>query len=392
MTRTGRRTMAYRTTMTGSWYRPPELLALLAQSPTGELSSAHESTYLAAERQAIRDQLHPGGAEFGLDQVSPGEQRVAGYTTFLPNRFDGFSRTERRAMPFSPELIREFQESNPALGALLATTRESFALPKIVAPLVYRGEAAAHRAAEDAVRLAREEGAPSVFIPAPSPGVITIFYPNNPEVYLDHLDYLRAVAAELHKEYRAILAVPDAVLQIDAPDLAMGKQTATDWGIDFYDALPHHVDAINRAVAGLPKERIRLHYCYGNYAASHESDADFARVLPELTRLHVGQLVGELANPHHEGDLLVLQEYVRAHGWPKNLGFAGGVIDVKTPIVESPRTVRLRLDLLARAVGAENAWGGTDCGFETFAGMNGVPKAVALLKLRSLAEGARGGN
>jgi 5-methyltetrahydropteroyltriglutamate--homocysteine methyltransferase len=381
--------MPYRTTMTGSWYRPPGVLALLAQSPTGEIPVEHEAAYLAGERAAIRDQLHPAGASFGLDQVSTGEQRVAGYTTFLPHRFDGFSRSERAAMPFSPELIDEFQSSNPALAATLATTRDAFALPRIAAPLVYRGQAAARRAATDAVRLAHEEGAPSVFLPAPSPGVVTIFYPNNPEVYPDHLDYLRAIGAQLREEYRAILEVPGIVLQIDAPDLAMGKQTATDWGIDFYDALPHHVDAINRAVEGLPRERIRVHYCYGNYAASHQSDADFARLLPQLVRLHTSKLVGELANPHHEGDLLVLQDYAREHGWPKGLGFVGGVIDVKTPIVESPRTVRLRLDLLAEAVGAEHTWGGTDCGFETFARMNGVPRAVALLKLKALAEGAR---
>ncbi|MGA8535792.1 MAG: hypothetical protein WB789_00165, partial [Thermoplasmata archaeon] len=141
--------MPYRTTMTGSWYRPPEVLALLAQSPTGEIPVAHEATYLDAERAAIRDQLHPGGASFGLDQVSPGEQRVAGYTFYLPQRFEGFSRTERVAMPFSPELIEEFQSSNPALGAALASTRDAFSLPKIVAPLVYRGQAAARRAATD---------------------------------------------------------------------------------------------------------------------------------------------------------------------------------------------------------------------------------------------------
>ncbi|EQD71784.1 Methionine synthase, vitamin-B12 independent, partial [mine drainage metagenome] len=159
----------------------------------------------------------------------------------------------------------------------------------------------------------------------------------------------------------------------------------------FYDALPLHVDAINRALAGLPKERIRVHYCYGNYAASHRSDADFARVLPEIVRLHASAIVGELANPRHEGDLLILQEYARDHGWPKGLAFVGGVVDVKSPFVESPRTIRLRLDQLAKAVGPENTWGGSDCGFETFVGMNGVPRSVALHKLRALVEGARGG-
>ena len=112
-------------------------------------------------------------------------------------------------------------------------------------------------------------------------------------------------------------------------------------------------------------------------------------MLPELVRLKVSALVGELANPRHEGDLLILRDYARQHGWPKGLAFVGGVIDVKTPIVESPRTVRLRLDLLGQAVGPENAWGGTDCGFETFAHMNGVPRAVGLQKLRALVEGAQ---
>ncbi|EQD34940.1 Methionine synthase, vitamin-B12 independent, partial [mine drainage metagenome] len=219
----------YRTTMTGSWFRPPELVARLARSPSGELGPEDEAVYLAAERQAIRDQVHPAGSAAGLDQVSPGEQRVTGYTSYLPNRFDGFSTSERVAMPFSPELIAEMTESNPALVAQLGSARASFALPKIIAPLHYRDPAAARRAAEDAVRLAREEGAPGVFLPAASPGVSTIFYPNNPQVYPTHVDYLNALSAELAKEYRAILDVPGVTLQIDAPDLAMGKQTATGW-------------------------------------------------------------------------------------------------------------------------------------------------------------------
>jgi 5-methyltetrahydropteroyltriglutamate--homocysteine methyltransferase len=278
-------------------------------------------------------------------------------------------------------------ESNPAMAAMLQTPGAMFSLPKVTSALEYHGEANAAREARDATRLAKEEGAPSVFLPSPSPGVITIFYPNNPSVYPTHLDYLRSLSRELAKEYRAILDVPGTVLQIDAPDLAMGLQTA-DWGKQFYQTLPHLVDAINEAIRGLPRERIRVHYCYGNYAASHETDADFSRVLPEITRLKVASLVGELANPHHEGDLLVLRRFAKEHGWPDHLGFVGGVIDVKTPIVESADTVRLRLDTLASVVGETNAWGGTDCGFETFAGMNGVTHPVALRKLRALAEGA----
>lgn len=381
--------MTYPTSMTGSWFRPKGILDLLAKSPTGEISAEHATQYLEAERQAIREQLHPLGSSVGLDEVSNGEQRVAGYTSYLPSRFDGFSKTERASMVLSPDLVQDFVESNPAMAAQLQTSPDLFSLAKVVSLLKYTGEERAAREATDAVRIAKEEGAPSVFLPSPSPGVITLFYPRNPEVYPHHLDYLKALGKELRKEYLAVLGVPGAVLQIDAPDLAMGKQMATGWGMDFYDALTHHVDAINEAVEGLPRERIRVHYCYGNYAASHRSDADFEKVLPEVARLRVGAIVGELANPHHEGDLLIIQEFAKTHGWPPHLGFVGGVIDVKTPIVESPRTVKLRLDQLAAAVGAENTWGGTDCGFETFAGMNGVTHTVALQKLRALAEGAR---
>jgi 5-methyltetrahydropteroyltriglutamate--homocysteine methyltransferase len=374
--------------MTGSWFRSKDLVGLLAQSPTGELSQEHEKAYLDAERSAIRDQVHPMGSKVGLDQVSNGEQRLAGYTSYLPNRFEGFSKTERVSMPISQDMINEFVESNPLLAQQMGTMASAFALPKVVAPLRYTGGDRAAREAQDAVRLAKEEGAPSVFQPSASPGVITIFYPNNTAVYPDHLSYLKALSKELRKEYEAILNVPGIVLQIDAPDLAMGKQTGS-WGMDFYDALPHHVDAINEAIKGLPRERIRVHYCYGNYTASHINDADFSRVIPEVARLNVSAVVGELANPRHEGDVRILSKYVKDHGWPNNLAFVGGVVDVKTPIVETPDTIRLRLEQLGAVVGHSNAWGGTDCGFETFAAFQNVTHAVGLRKLQALAEGAR---
>lgn len=367
--------------MTGSWYRTPEVTAALRNSPNGELSPAQKSIYLDAERAAIRDQE-------GLYEVSPGEQRVLGYTSYLPNRFDGFSATERAAMNMPPALITEFMESNPALAQQLGNLGEIFTLPKLVAPLKFRGATQAKLAASDAVRIAKDEGAPSVFLPAASPGVTTIFYPNNPNVYPTHLDYLNAAAVEFKKEYEAILSVPGVILQIDAPDLAMSRQLAQDWDMDFYDALPHHVDAINNATEGLDRDRIRVHYCYGNYNASHINDADFRKVLPEILNLKCKMIVGEMANPRHEGDILAIEDYLENNDWPKNLKFAAGVIDVKTPIVETPDTVQLRLNALGALIGDNNTWGGTDCGFETFAGFDNTPRAVGLQKLRALVDGA----
>jgi len=373
--------------MTGSWFRTQDIMALLPQSPTGEIALDHKIEIEAAERKAIRDQVHPGGNIRGLNWVSNGEQRKAGYTYYLPNRFDGFSRTERTPMPMQPTLIEEFRESNPQLIQILSSGRSGFELPKIVEKLRYKGADLARREAQDAARLAKEEGAERVFVPAPSPGVTTIFYPPG-SAYRDHYEYLFDVGKELRREYEAILSVDGVDLQLDAPDLAMGKQTGV-WGVDFYEALPKHVDAINEATAGLPKERIRVHYCYGNWVGSHRFDAEYGRVLPEFARLKVGTIVGEMANPHHEGDALVLLDYLEEHDWPKGLKLAAGVIDVKTPIVETKETVAGRLERLAGSekLNPDDLLGGTDCGFETFASMGNVTRDVGLQKLEALAEG-----
>ncbi|MGD0250980.1 MAG: hypothetical protein ABSB97_08885, partial [Thermoplasmata archaeon] len=123
--------MAYRTTMTGSWFRSKEILALLAQSPTGELAESQSAVYLTEERQTIREQLHPLGNPRGLYEVSNGQARVAGYTNYLPNRFRGFSPTERVSMPMAPELVQDMAESSPAMAAMLQTPGAMFSLPKV---------------------------------------------------------------------------------------------------------------------------------------------------------------------------------------------------------------------------------------------------------------------
>jgi 5-methyltetrahydropteroyltriglutamate--homocysteine methyltransferase len=384
--------MMIKTTMTGSWFRPPEIIELLnpEKTPNGEISEEYSSIIQAAERRAIRDQLHPLGSSKGLDWISNGEQRKAGYTFFIPNRFYGFSAKERVTMQFPASLVEEWLESNPSV-LQLRQSAASFSVPKIESPLQYHGESLSRKEAEEALKLAREEGlgqAQRLFVNTTSPGVITIFFPRS-EAYHDHYDYLFGLVKELRKEYQALLSVDGIDIQIDAPDLAMGKQTGS-WGVDFYEALPHHVDAINEAISGLPSERIRVHYCYGNWNGSHRFDADYRKVLEQVLRLKAGTIVGEMANPRHQGDALILADYLKEHYWPKNMKLAAGAIDVKSPIVESAETVAARLERLARLdkIGPERLLGGTDCGFETFASMGNVTYQVGLQKLKSLAEGA----
>ncbi len=383
--------MPIRATMTGSWFRPPEIVKLIARSPTGEISSAHAKAVEAAERRAVRDQLHPNRSLVGLYSVSNGEQRKSSYTAYLPNRFHGFSKSDRARVLISKDFVIEMRESNPKfLKRFGGKASPSYVLPKVVSKLEYHGEDLARREALHAAVLAKEEKAPRIFIPSASPGVIPIFFQRG-RVYRDHLEYLSDLTKEMRKEYRAILGVDGVDLQIDAPDLAMAKVAAVGWGIDFYKALPHHVDAINEAIAGLPSSRIRVHYCFGNWLGSHKFDAEFSRIIPELLRLKAGTIAGEMANPRHEGDALKVADYLREHDWPKRLTLAAGVIDVKTPIVETPETVAGRLERLARIdkIGPERLMAGTDCGFETFASVNNVTYGVGLQKLQAAAVGAK---
>jgi len=378
----------YDTTMTGSFYRTKEIEELLKVSKTGEVDSKNEKAVRSAESLAISDQLHPLGSKAGLTWVSNGEQRKSGYTTYIPNRFSGFSSKDKISQQFSNAFYEELMEANPLMAKIIQDAK-AFDLPVIEDKLVYTGEKYAKKEAEDARSLAKELGSKRIFIPAPSPGVITVFYPHG-KAYRDHEDFLFDLSKELAKEYRAILSVDGVDLQIDSPDLAMAKSLGVDWTKNFLEVLPKHVQAINDAIKGLPANRIRVHYCYGNYSASHLTDPNYAEVLPEILKLKVGTLVGEMANPRHAGDPIIIRKHVKEYGWPKDLKFAAGVIDVKSPFVETPETVNLKLHNVSDIddIGPERVLGGTDCGFETFSGLGSVPKSIALQKLKSLAEGA----
>ncbi len=378
----------YETTMTGSFFRTHEIEELLKVSKTGEINDKNDQIIKSAETLAISAQLHPLGSKRGLTWVSNGEQRKSGYTTYIPNRFSGFSTRNRISQQFSESFYGELMEANPSMGKAIKDSRV-FELPAIEEKLVYTGEKQSKKEAEDAKKLVKELGAKRIFIPSPSPGVITVFYPPG-KAYHGHEDYLFDLSKELAREYRSILSVDGVDLQIDAPDLAMAKSLGVDWTEHFYEVLPQHVQAINEAIKGLPPDRIRVHYCYGNYSASHLTDPDYSRVLPEILKLNVGTIVGEMANPRHAGDPLIIKRHVKEYGWPKNMKFAAGVIDVKSPFVETPESVSQKLHNVSDIdeIGEERVLGGTDCGFETFSGMGGVPKSIALQKLKSLAEGA----
>jgi 5-methyltetrahydropteroyltriglutamate--homocysteine methyltransferase len=205
--------------------------------------------------------------------------------------------------------------------------------------------------------------------------------------YGSHEAYLMALAAALANEYRAIHEAGH-VLQIDAPDLAMERHRFFGHLDEraFLKQLELHVAAINTGIAGIPRDRVRLHVCWGNNDGPHIYDIAMTTILPELYRANVGALSIEFANPRHQHEY----EALRTHPLPPHMLLVPGVLDTTTNFVEHPKVVARRLHEAVAAVGdRERVIAGTDCGFGTFAGREYVAEDVVWLKLAAAAEGAR---
>jgi 5-methyltetrahydropteroyltriglutamate--homocysteine methyltransferase len=154
---------------------------------------------------------------------------------------------------------------------------------------------------------------------------------------------------------------------------------------EFLEFLRVVVAAINRALDGVPRDRVRLHVCWGNYEGPHDADVPLEEIWPELRRARVGGVLLSMANPRHEHEWRLFENGVLPDDWL----LIPGVIDTTTNYVEHPRTVADRIERVARAVGdPTRILAGTDCGFETAAGLGTVAEDVVWQKLRSLVEGA----
>jgi 5-methyltetrahydropteroyltriglutamate--homocysteine methyltransferase len=214
--------------------------------------------------------------------------------------------------------------------------------------------------------------------------VIALFQPN--DFYPSESDYLAALAAAMRTEYEAI-AARGILLQIDAPDLAMGRHTMYRKRSveDFLRLAELHVEVLNEALRAIPPDRVRMHVCWGNYDGPHHHDVPLERLLPIVFKARVQGLLIEAANPRHAHEWSVFRE----HRLPDDRILIPGVVSTTTNYVEHPLLIAERIVRFADVVGRERVIAGTDCGFGTFAGFGPVDPDVAYLKLQSLVEGSR---
>ena len=228
-------------------------------------------------------------------------------------------------------------------------------------------------------------GAKRGFMNAASPGVISLFLAN--DFYPTREAYLHALAEVMRAEYRTIIDA-GLDLQLDCPDLALSRHMLfTDLSDDeFIKIADMHVEALNTALDGLPKDKIRVHICWGNYEGPHTCDISMDKMFNTLMSTHAGYVLFETSNPRHAHEWSVFE--ARKSEIPEDKILVPGVIDSTTNFVEHPELVAQRISRFVDIVGAERVIAGSDCGFGTFAGYGAVDPEIAYAKLSSLAQGA----
>jgi len=367
------------TTHVGSLPRNESLSDLLIQREAGERYDAAQ--FDAEMEKAVRHVVNKQ-KEAGIDVGNDGEQQRVGFQTYVPARMAGFAgeSKRRRGREFEefPELVRYLTHRFPH------GSKQQNA-PEARGELRYQDASAITAEIKRFTRIAGE-GRPfaEMFMTAPSPGIIASTMLN--AFYSSQEDYLAAIAREMHNEYRAI-AEAGLILQIDAPDLAMDRTMfyRDQSDTEFAKICELHVAMINRGIEGIPRERVRLHVCYGNWEGPHIHDIALEKILPALYQAKVGALSIEFSNPRHAHEYAAFK---RAP-YPKDMILIPGVVETTSNFVEHPEVVARRIEEAVAAVGErERVIASTDCGFGTFTRREWVIEPVVWLKFKSIRDGA----
>ena len=364
------------TTHVGSLPRPDDVVEQVFKVDNGEAVDPAEYDRIIGG--AVADRVRHQ-ADAGVDLVSDGEMSKIGYATYIRHRLSGFELGDvPRATPADLDAYPSFRDRLAKAGATAKYKR-----PICRGPISYENREPLER---DLAHLRAAVDASDVtggFMNAPSPGVIALFQPN--EFYGTLDEYLDALADAMKVEYEGIVNA-GFQLQIDAPDLAMGRHIMYRDQPDevFVEATERHVAAINRALADVPGDQVRLHVCWGNYEGPHHLDIPVEAIMDHILEAKPATILFEAANPRH------------AHEWtawrdaaiPDDKILAPGVISSTSNYIEHPELIAQRLQTFAAIVGPDRVVAGTDCGFGTWSGFGPIDPTICWAKLESLSQGA----
>jgi 5-methyltetrahydropteroyltriglutamate--homocysteine methyltransferase len=363
------------TTHVGSLPRPDDLVEIMFAREDG---IPIDEAALAARVERAVDEAVARQVAAGVDLVSDGEWPKPSYATYIKDRLNGFGGT-------GTSYVFQDLEDYPRSKARMAGDpgRKHRRTPACNAPISVRDMEAPKIDAARLEAAARRHGAVGTFMSAASPGVVGLFFRN--DHYPDHESYLFALAEAMRHEYEAIVDA-GIVLQVDCPDLAMGRHTQyRELTVpQFRERMELHIEALNRALVNVPTEKVRMHLCWGNYPGPHHCDVPFADIVDVIWKAKPHAIQFEAANPRHAHEW-TLFEQVKL---PEGKVLIPGVLEVQSNYIEHPDLVAQRILRYADRVGRDNVMAGTDCGFSIHVGTAGVDPDVVWAKLAALAQGA----
>ncbi len=371
-----RSTERFLATHTGSLPRPADLIRMMFAKEEGVPVDA---AALATRVRAAVAEVVARQVEAGIDLVNDGEMSKPSYATYVKDRLAGFGGSGNT---FVYQDLADFPSLEKRVFGDPGRSRRK--TPACNAPIaVCDREAAAVDIADLKAALA-SAGRVDGFMSAASPGVVSLFFRN--DYYKDQETYLFAIADAMRHEYEAI-AKAGIVLQIDCPDLAMGRhiQYADLDLAEFRKRAGMHIAALDHALSGIAPEMVRMHLCWGNYEGPHHRDVPLADIIDLVLQAHPHAISFEAANPRHAHEW-TLFERVKL---PDGKVLIPGVIESKSNFIEHPELIAQRIGRYARLVGRENVLAGSDCGYGTWVGQAAVDPDVVFAKFAAMAEGAR---
>ena len=316
----------------------------------------------------------------GINIVSDGETSKISYATYVKDRYYGFGGDSPRNPPADLELFPKYLEKLANSGGT-----PKYARPMCIDKLEPKKNDDLDKDISNLTLSIKNNGIEKGFMNSASPGVISLFLQN--QYYPTREAYLEALSLLMKVEYEKIVNA-GLDLQIDCPDLALSRHMLFSEMTDdeFIKIASLNIEALNNALSNIPKEKIRIHICWGNYEGPHVCDISIDKMFNSLMSVKTGHILFEAANPRHAHEWEVFED--KKMSIPDDLILMPGVIDTTTNFVEHPNLVSQRLRNFTEIVGGERVIASTDCGFGTFAGFGTIDPDIAYEKLNTLSKGA----
>ena len=363
-----------KTTHVGSLPRSNELSDLLFKKDKQEKVDINNFDEIVKRdvKKIVEKQI-----DLGIDFISDGEMSKISYATYVKDRIEGFSGESERKAPQDLDDFPTFKERIARSGGTPTYTR-----PCCTHELKIKDQLSLTKDINNFKKALEDNNHKLAFMNAASPGVISAFLPN--KFYKDDDEYLDALSNIMTSEYEEIVS-NDINLQLDCPDLALARHmTFKDLSEeDFLKRAEKQIEFLNNSIKNIPRSKIRMHICWGNYEGPHSHDISLDKILPLVLKANVGTYLLESSNPRHSHEWQAF-ENIKV---PKDKIIAPGVIDSTTNFIEHPEVVKNRLVQFSKVVDREQLMAGTDCGFSTFAGFGNVDENIVYKKLESLVIG-----